>query len=67
MCPHTMTRRFVTFTHIAQKSEHTFRPAHAHQQNLVAEEDFQRHEHEDLTGAADHFVPDSEKKELSGF
>lgn len=62
-----MTRTFVLFTHVAQKSQHAFRPAHAHQHQLVAEKDFQGHKHEDLTGAADHLVPHSEKKELVRF
>lgn len=63
----TMTGSFAPLTHIAQKSTHCFRTAQAHQHNLVAEEDFQGHEHENLAGAADHFVPHSEKKELVRF
>lgn len=59
-----MTGSFVPLTHIAEKSTHTFGTAQAHQHHLVAEEDLQGHEHQDLTGAADHFVPNSEKKEL---
>lgn len=48
------------FTHAAQKLDHAFRPADAHQHDLVAEQDLQGHEHQDLTGATDHLVPHPE-------
>lgn len=52
----------LSFTHIAQKLDHAFRPADAHQHDLVAEEDLQGNKHQDLTGATDHFVPHPENK-----
>lgn len=59
-----MTRTSAPVTHVAQEPDHTIGPAGAHQHDLVAEEDLQGHEDEDLTGAADHFVPHSEQKSV---
>lgn len=57
---HAKTRTLAPFTDVAQEPDHAFWPAHAYQHDLVAEQDLQGHENEDLTGAADHFVPHSE-------
>lgn len=60
--PPARTRRCAASTHVAQEPDHAVGPAHAHQHHLVAEEDLQGHEDQDLAGAADHLVPHSEQK-----
>lgn len=47
-----------TVTHVGQEVDHALRPVDAQQHDLVAEQDLQSHKHQDLTGAADHLVPD---------
>lgn len=51
----------MSFTHIAQKPDDALRPVDAHQHDLVAEQDLQGDEHQDLTGATDHLVPHPEE------
>lgn len=48
---------FQSFTHVTQELEHALGSVDAHQHDLVAEQDLQSDKHQDLTGAADHFVP----------
>lgn len=60
-------RVVLSFTHIAQKLDHAFRPVDAHQHDLVAEQNLQGHKHQDLTGATDHFVPHPKKNQRTQF
>lgn len=55
----TINRKTV-FTHITQELDDAFRPVYAHQHDLVVEQNLQSHEHQNLTGATDHFIPNSE-------
>lgn len=55
-------RIFCHWTHAAQKLYDALRPGHAHQHNLVAEQNLQGHKHKDLTGATDHLVPNPENR-----
>lgn len=57
----------LSFTHIAQKPDHAFRPVDAHQHDLVAEQNLQGHEHQDLAGAADHLVPHPKNNQRAPF
>lgn len=47
----------LSFTHIAQELDHTFRSADAHQLDLIAEQNLQGNEHQNLTGTTYHLVP----------
>lgn len=49
-----------SFTHIAQKLDHAVRPADAQQHDLVAEQNLQSNEHQNLTGSTYHLVPHPE-------